>query len=32
MDIRPIKSDTDYSETLKEIKSLMIAEANSPKA
>jgi HTH-type transcriptional regulator/antitoxin HigA len=32
MDIRPIKSGTDYSETLKEIESLMMAEANSPKA
>jgi HTH-type transcriptional regulator/antitoxin HigA len=30
MDIRPIKSGTDYSETLKEIESLMMAEANSP--
>lgn len=30
MDIRPIKSNTDYSETLKEIESLMMAEANSP--
>ena len=30
MDIRPIKSGTDYSETLKEIESLMMAEENSP--
>jgi HTH-type transcriptional regulator/antitoxin HigA len=30
MEIRPIKSDTDYNETLKEIESLMMAETNSP--
>jgi HTH-type transcriptional regulator/antitoxin HigA len=30
MEIRPIKSDTDYKETLKEIESLMMAETNSP--
>lgn len=29
MEIRPIKSETDYNETLKEIESLMMAEANS---
>jgi HTH-type transcriptional regulator/antitoxin HigA len=30
MEIRPIKSETDYQLTLKEIESLMLAEANSP--
>ncbi|MDA3919169.1 MAG: transcriptional regulator [Salinisphaera sp.] len=30
MEIRPIKSETDYNETLKEIESLMMAEVNSP--
>ena len=29
MDIKPIKTDTDYRETLKEIESLMGAEANT---
>lgn len=30
MDIKPIKTDTDYRTTLKEIESLMLAEADTP--
>lgn len=30
MEIRPIKSEADYQAMLKEIESLMLAEANSP--
>ena len=30
MEIRPIKTEADYQATLKEIESLMMAEANSP--
>ncbi len=30
MDIRPIKTESDYQATLKEIECLMSAEANSP--
>lgn len=30
MDIRPIKSESDYQDTLKEIEGLMTAEADSP--
>lgn len=30
MDIQPIKNETDYRNTLKEIDGLMTAEANSP--
>lgn len=30
MEIRPIKSDSDYQATLKEIEGLMAAEAGSP--
>ena len=30
MEIQPIKSKADYKATLKEIESLMLADANSP--
>jgi HTH-type transcriptional regulator/antitoxin HigA len=30
MEIRPIKSEVDYKESLKEIEALMSADANSP--
>ena len=30
MDIKPIKTDTDYHAALKEIETLMMAEADSP--
>jgi len=30
MNIRPIKTDADYQEALKEIETLMVAEANTP--
>ncbi len=30
MDIKPIKTDADYRATLKEIESLMLAEADTP--
>lgn len=30
MNIKPIKTDTDYRATLKEIESLMLAETNTP--
>jgi HTH-type transcriptional regulator/antitoxin HigA len=30
MDIKPIKTDADYQEALKEIESLMFAEASTP--
>ena len=30
MDIKPIKTDTDYQATLKEIESLMLAKADTP--
>lgn len=30
MEIRPIKTESDYQATLKEIEGLMLAEANSP--
>lgn len=30
MDIKPIKTDTDYRAALKEVESLMTAEANTP--
>ena len=30
MEIRPIKTEADYQATLREIESLMSAEANTP--
>ena len=30
MDIKPIKTDADYQAALKEVETLMMAEADSP--